>query len=279
MLKNTFVHMEGIGERTEIFLWSNGIITWEDCDEAGLRKVVGEGAAKKISMWAEKSLSCLDSGDHSFFSRTVPYEHVWRGWKSFGNRIGYLDIETTGLSPQLSKVTVVGVYDGEDVHSYVHGKNMDEFFADISKYSVLVTFNGKAFDIPFLKKHYPEVNFNHLHIDLRPVLKSLGIAGGLKKIEPLFGLERMGDMAGLTGYDAVKMWNRYEYNHDEAALDRLVRYNAEDILSLKPIMEWVFEKKSAEIRAKMRRADADGETGKEPSGDAALTGIATLARQ
>ncbi len=246
--------MESIGEKTEQLLWSSGILSWEDCSGAGLEKAVGAGTASRISMWAEKSIDSLDTGDHSFFSRNLPFEHTWRGLYDFPGRIGYLDIETNGLSPQYSKVTVVGIYDGEDVHSYVSGKNMDELFADLPKYSVLVTFNGKAFDIPFLKKHYPEINFNQLHVDLRPVLKSLGITGGLKKIETLFGMERKGDMAGLTGYDAVKMWNRYEHRGDMEALDRLVRYNAEDIIHLEPLAKWAFEKKSSALQEKMKKA-------------------------
>jgi len=252
--------MEGIGERTEQALWSSGILSWGDCSGARLEKAVGSGAASKIGMWAEKSIESLDSGDHSFFSRTLPLEHAWRGLYDFPGRIGYLDIETNGLSPQYSKVTVVGIYDGEDVHTYVNGDNMDELFADLPKYSVLVTFNGRAFDIPFLKKHYPMINFNHLHVDLRPVLKTLGITGGLKKIETIFGMERKGDMAGLTGYDAVRMWNRYEYSGDKAALDRLIRYNAEDIVHLEPLAKWAFGEKSAALKEKMKGQGA-GEEG------------------
>ena len=39
------------------------------------------------------------------------------------------------------------------------------------------------FDIPFIKKEFPDVKIPPIHIDLRFLLKSLGITGPLKEIE------------------------------------------------------------------------------------------------
>ena len=47
---------------------------------------------------------------------------------------------------------------------------------------MIVTYNGKTFDVPFIEKYFG-IRMNHAHIDLRYVLKSLGYSGGLKMFE------------------------------------------------------------------------------------------------
>jgi len=55
---------------------------------------------------------------------------------------------------------------------------------------MIVTFNGTCFDVPFIKKIFPEINFNQIHIDLRYFLKRLGLSGGLKIIENEMNIKR-----------------------------------------------------------------------------------------
>ena len=38
--------------------------------------------------------------------------------------------------------------------------------------------------------------------------------------------------AGLNGYDAVILWRRYERYHDEAALEKFIAYNRDDVVNL-----------------------------------------------
>jgi uncharacterized protein YprB with RNaseH-like and TPR domain len=73
----------------------------------------------------------------------------------------------------------------------------------------------------------------------------MDVKGGLKKIEQQFGFEREDDLKGLDGYDAVLLWRKYRKENDEAALDKLVRYNAADISNLKKLMEWAYKEKRA----------------------------------
>ncbi|MFZ5500775.1 MAG: ribonuclease H-like domain-containing protein, partial [Candidatus Micrarchaeota archaeon] len=144
---------------------------------------------------------------------------------------------------QNDHLTVVGIFDGKDTHSYIHGKNMEQFAKDISSYDMVVTFNGSMFDIPFLKSHIPGLKMPRLHADLRFILASLNVRGGLKRIEQQFGLEREDDLKGMNGYDAVLLWRRYRKSGDEGALDKLVRYNAADISNLKALMGWAYKEK------------------------------------
>ncbi len=48
----------------------------------------------------------------------------------------------------------------------------------------------------------------------------------------------------MNGYDAVKLWNEYQWG-DESALELLLSYNSADTVNLKPMMEMAFEKMTA----------------------------------
>ena len=77
--------------------------------------------------------------------------------------------------------------------------------------------------------------------DLRFLLRRLGYSGGLKNIEKQFNIDREGDLANLSGKDAIKLWYRYKKYSDEKALDTLIRYNIEDIENLKTLMDYSYE--------------------------------------
>jgi uncharacterized protein YprB with RNaseH-like and TPR domain len=169
-----------------------------------------------------------------------------RAVKKF-NKICYVDIETTGLGRGDDYTTVIGLYDGSNVKSYIHGKNINDFLEEVSKYETVVTFNGTLFDLPFIRREFANVKLPPIHVDLRFVLASLEIKGGLKKIEEKFGLEREDDLKGLNGYDAVLLWKKYKKDNDEAALDKLVRYNAADIQNLKFLLNYAYDEKSKRL--------------------------------
>ncbi len=238
MLENTFIHLPDFGPRRERRLWASGVGSWAEFLE---RFGSSPYHARQCSLIAS-SRHALSSNDPDFFADALPSGETWRAFPSF-RKIAYLDIETTGLAPQTDYLTVVGVYDGSEVHSYVHGQNLEQLERDIAQYEMVVTFNGSMFDIPFLKKSMRRARIPRLHVDLRFVLASLGVRGGLKKIEERFGFVREGDLKGMTGYDAVLLWQAYKRRGDRAALDRLVRYNAADISNLKALLEWAYREK------------------------------------
>jgi len=238
MLENTFIHLPNFGPRREQKLWSSGIHTWDD--------FLGHfGKSPFHRDWCSRIASskyALKSGNPDYFASELPRDEVWRCFPHF-RKAAYLDIETTGLSAENNQLTVIGVYDGSRTKSYVHGQNLSEFRKDIRKYDSVVTFNGSLFDIPFIRNSMAGVSIPQLHIDLRFLLSSLGITGGLKRIEKQFNLEREDDLAGLTGYDAVLLWKRYKERRDKDALDKLIRYNAADVSNLKTLMEWGYKEK------------------------------------
>jgi uncharacterized protein YprB with RNaseH-like and TPR domain len=238
MLEHTFIHLPDFGPRRERRLWERGISSWDDF----IARFGSSPYHKSYCSRIAGSRHALRANDPDFFAGALPSSETWRAFPHF-RKIAYLDIETTGLAPATDYTTVIGVYDGKRVHSYVHGDNLDDFAADISDYDMVVTFNGSMFDLPFLRKSIPGVKIPRLHSDLRFLLASLGVRGGLKKIEQAFGLEREGDIKGMTGYDAVLLWQRYMKRGEKGALERLVRYNAADISNLKTLMEWAYKEK------------------------------------
>ena len=72
-------------------------------------------------------------------------------------------------------------------------------------------------------------------------LRRIGYNGGLKNIEKLLGISRSKDTEDLTGFDAVRLWKQYERG-DMNALEKLVKYNREDIVNLKTIIELTYPK-------------------------------------
>jgi hypothetical protein len=246
LLTRSFIHIPGIGEKTERNIWAHGITDWicalDECPEV---PGISLDRWSEVQRHIEDSLRSLEAGDHTHFARGLPNSEHWRSFSHFERRVAYLDIETTGLGKR-STVTVVGIYDGSRTHSYIAGENLDQFAEDIEDYSLLVTFNGGQFDIPFLKRTFPQVNWSHLHCDLRWVLKSLGHTGGLKKIERKLGLSRSDEVDGLSGYDAVILWQRY-LRGDEEALRVLVEYNAADVQNLQFLMQMAYDEMSQRL--------------------------------
>lgn len=236
MLKHTFIHIQGIGLKTERKIWQGGIMTWDDF----LNKkhiVFSPQHDAVISDEIERSRRSLDQID--FFAKRLPNSQQWRLYNAYHSKIVYLDIETAVGGFDQNEITVIGIYDGHQVKSFVNGINLNEFETEIAAYDLMVTFNGSSFDIPYIKKTFPGISLPPCHIDLMFLMKGLGYRGGLKKIEKSFDLKRSPEIDGLSGYDAVKLWQAYLNGHD-LALARLLDYNAADIINLQPLMEFAF---------------------------------------
>jgi uncharacterized protein len=238
MLTNTFLHIPYVCEKREQELWRNGIRTWDDFLASKNNLPNRDLIEKHIEISKEQ----YKKNNHEFFSKKLLSKYHWRAYDDFRKNSCFLDIETTGLSKTQSDITLIGIYDGKESKVFINGKNMEKFPEEIKKYSYIVTFNGALFDIPFIKEKFPDIEFNQFHADLRFVLRQLGYSGGLKNIEKEFNIEREDDLKGMTGLDAVKLWHYYKRYNDKKALDKLVRYNIEDIENLKILMDYSYEK-------------------------------------
>ncbi len=233
MLEHTFIHIPGIGPKTEQHLWRHGILTWRDFLGNKERLL----SRLRDSFVRENLEASIKNRDNiRFFRDRLPVGALWRVYEDFKKSAVYLDIETSGYYQGIDEITVIGIYDGQTVKSFVQGINLDEFELAIAPYELIITFNGSQFDLPFIRRHFPNIALPPAHIDLRFFLRKLGYRGGLKTIEKSIGLFRNAAIAGMDGYDAVLLWNAYQCG-DESALERLILYNTADIVDLEPLME------------------------------------------
>lgn len=241
MLKHTFIHIPTVGMQTERWLWRNNILSWEDYLKNSYHLDLPKRVQTTASLFVRHSCDALLREDIEFFKRHLPECELWRLYPEFSHKTVFLDIETTGLMRGTDYVTVIGLFDGKHTRFFVQGQNLRDFVGVIRRYAIIVTYNGKHFDIPFLKTVFDDLQLPQAHIDLRHVLGRLGYRGGLKKIERVLGIKRSIEVRRITGYDAVLLWNRY-LNGEEEALKLLLRYNREDVVNLKYLMEFAYRK-------------------------------------
>lgn len=239
IIECTYQHIKKIGPKREALIWQAGSKYWaetlRDIEKLELPKVLKEALAKELP----HSIRNFQSGNIDYFIRKLPDNQLFRIYPYIKNKIVYLDIETTGMKPDSSHITVIGCYDGKETRVFVHGRNEKEFLEYIKKYEIVVTFNGSCFDIPFIEKYF-DTKLSLRQIDLRFVLKDLGIAGGLKKIESLVGLDRGGNMEGVNGFTAVLLWQYYVVRRDMRALNTLIHYNVLDTINLEYLVIYAY---------------------------------------
>lgn len=222
MLRHTYLHVPGVGEKRERDLWLRGFTDWE-----AFRSEHPAGA------WRELIVAHLDDRRAA---RELPTREAWRLAREFPGRTLYLDIETTGLSFTGDSVTCVGVSDGTSTQAFVRGRDLPRFPEVLDGVELLVTYNGSSFDLPVLKNAFPHVDFGRFHhIDLRFPLHRLGVKGGLKGAERQLGIERPETLDGVDGFMAVLLWRAHRAG-TATALDTLLRYCLEDVVNLKPLL-------------------------------------------
>jgi uncharacterized protein YprB with RNaseH-like and TPR domain len=241
MLVNTYLHVYGIGSVTELRLWREGLMDWfvflEKAHNDDLPGWVKDDFITEI----ERSVLRLQAHDHKYFKDRLTHRELWRSFPEFRDTTVYLDIETTGLDQFNDDITVVGLFDGKKVQTFIKDKNLHKLPAALSKYSTIVSFNGLLFDMPFISTKFPDYEFDQIQLDLRFILYRLDLRGGLKRIERTLGISRAEETVGLNGFDAVKLWRKYEKGNMDA-LDLLIKYNTEDIVNLEQIMLYAYEK-------------------------------------
>jgi uncharacterized protein YprB with RNaseH-like and TPR domain len=174
----------------------------------------------------------------------LPASQSWRLFADFRASCAYLDIETTGMGPA-DVITTIALYDGRSIRTYIRGRNLPDFVRDVAAYSLLVTYNGKCFDVPIIERCLG-CRLPQAHIDLRHVLASLGVRGGLKSCERQLGLVRPG-LEDVDGFVAVLLWRRWKRRGDAKALEALLAYNVQDTVNLEALMVHSYNRSLADL--------------------------------
>jgi uncharacterized protein len=245
MLEKTFIHLPGVGAKTEQSLWDKGIHSWEMfCDENACTLPFAKRKSEALRSYLVQCRDNLCRSNPHFFEPGLSSQHLWRLFADFRDCAAYLDIETTGLGGPSDHITTVALYDGREVFYYVHGDNLDQFREDIAKYKMIITYNGRCFDVPFINSYFG-ITLDQVHIDLRFVLSGLGYRGGLKGCEKKLGLSR-DELDGVDGYFAVILWQEYRATRNPRALETLLAYNIVDAVNLEILMVKAFNLKVLE---------------------------------
>jgi uncharacterized protein len=150
----------------------------------------------------------------------------------------YLDIETD----REGNISVIGICLGGSNFKQFVGREIttDQIQACLGKAEIIVTFNGDHFDLPQIRRHLNlDLSLTHQSYDLFKVKKQLQIKGGLKELERMYGIERK--TAGVNGFMAVRLWEKYTRHGRADALRLLLDYNKEDVLNLIPLEEKLHE--------------------------------------
>jgi len=153
----------------------------------------------------------------------------------------YLDIETTGLSWLSSEITVVGLYlVNRSASSFVQlvGREVTKgkLAEALNGVQTVYTYNGSRFDLPFINASLGldlVTLFNHR--DLMYDCWQCNLYGGFKAVERQLEIPRR--LKGITGWDAVVLWQKYRDYADRNALALLLQYNKEDVMNLKVLRE------------------------------------------
>ncbi|MEW6378510.1 MAG: ribonuclease H-like domain-containing protein [bacterium] len=217
-------------------LWRNNILTWDDFLKSPASQQLVGRRYRTMVKYIERSRQ--NQNNIYFFKKLLPSRELWRLFYHFRDRAACLDIESIYVNSS-HEVTVIGLYGKNQMKSFINGHNMEAFRKEIANYDLVITYNGVCFDLPVLRRQL-QMNFPHVHVDLRFFLKRLGFTGGLKGIEKEFGIIRPDEVRGLTGYDAVLLWKQYQKGNRQA-LSTLLQYNTHDTQNLQHLMEKSYE--------------------------------------
>ena len=242
-VENSFVPVRGVGEKTERQLWRDGVTDWGTFEDSD---ALGETRRDRVLRFVDEARDALEREDADFFGDTFPDAELWRMYRNFEDTACFFDIETTGLDPDRNKVTTVSFHRDGETTTLVRGDDLtaENVAAEFRSSDVIVSYNGRSFDEPFLETDLG-LSVDTPHIDLLPLCRQLGLTGGLKGVEKTLGVGREG-VEDVDGREAVRLWHAYE-DGDTEALERLVKYNRYDTENLRSVLERVHERLHDEV--------------------------------
>jgi uncharacterized protein YprB with RNaseH-like and TPR domain len=234
VLRATFQLLAGLGPRRERALWAAGVVDWGLADPAATAAVLPQPLAVGLADRAAAAEAALAAGDLAALGRLLPDAEHWRLYPTFADRAVFLDIE----ADPMDGITAIGLLGRDGPRLLLGGRQGGRIhtFPDlVPESSLLVTFNGACFDLPHLRRAFPDWRPPPAHIDLRPVWQRLGQHGGLKALEQAQGFGRPAHLRGLDGDAACWLWRHGQLGNHHA-LQRFAEYNLYDVINLPPLL-------------------------------------------
>lgn len=185
----------------------------------------------------------------SYDSRFEEYMH--------GSKPCILDIEATGLDPSKCRVCLVALLvrteNGVRITQFLAENHYEEHlvleatadFLERENIGYLITYNGRAYDIPFINRRL-ELNYSDRYIDLfdfdlyRYLSKGTDLrkrAGSLRQmaVEDHYGI--FSDRRDtITGRESVTLFNEYALTGSSTIEKVILTHNREDVLQLHRLM-------------------------------------------
>ena len=172
--------------------------------------------------------------------------------------VAYFDIETTGFDKEEDSIILISlggfISDNNFSIKQYYAESLDEenevlfnVCTDLKKYSNWCSYNGIAFDEPFIKRRMEKYNIcfelpQH-HVDLyrliRPYYKQLGMERcNLKSVERHIGIQREDK---IDGGISVDLYKEFLITNEQALKHIIMLHNYEDVLNLPKIHEFIFK--------------------------------------
>lgn len=172
------------------------------------------------------------------------------------DEVAYFDIETTGFDKEEDSVILISLGKFKDNRNFsikqYFAENLEDekeilynFRKDIVEYKKWCSYNGKAFDEPFIKKRMEKQNIMFEppkdHVDLyrliRPYYKQMGMERcNLKTVEKYVDIEREDQ---IDGGISVDLYKEFLVTSNQKLKETIMLHNYEDVLSLPKIHELI----------------------------------------
>ena len=242
-----------IGVKTEQKLKGEGYATIESLKG---HDRYGDIAAKFLNTVEDMSyLEILDVLDNNRYTRKCRDNVIKSISMVEPENFKFMDIETKGLSNVPIILIGVAEISGSKItasqyflRNYAEEANIiDAYLSHLDEDSVHVTFNGKTFDVPFIKNrciyNRIDADLDLPHLDLMYFAKNLWADDlpncQLQTIErEIFNIERKEDVPGqyIPGY-----WDTYAETSNIGPVVPIIEHNAQDIISLAGFLEKMYE--------------------------------------
>jgi uncharacterized protein YprB with RNaseH-like and TPR domain len=231
-------------------IYGIGSITATKLNRAGIYTVVDLLRHPRWQRAAHDLLKIIENRD---VDRLIRYGASDFQLLSFFNpeTIKFIDIETLGLY-YIHPVFLVGVLsfpNNQGIIKQFLARSFEEEKAilketgtELSDTKVIASFNGRSFDLPYLRSRMKYHGLNEemkaFHVDLlRPARKKYrGIYPNCRLItleKELLNRERIDDIAGA---EIAECYYRYLDTGDRSLINRILDHNAQDLLSMAKLL-------------------------------------------
>tara|TARA_B100001971_G_scaffold162689_1_gene153022 strand:- start:16986 stop:17735 length:750 start_codon:yes stop_codon:yes gene_type:complete len=170
-----------------------------------------------------------------------------------------LDIETEEYDGKIAVVSMSKLHrnDVAETVQLTQGCDLtdDTLFREVHPCSLLITFNGRDFDLPRIKAEYPSAVPDNIPVlDLWILAQAIGLRGGLKLLEKVFNIHRAGSARDATGRTHI-LWKKFVQDDDREALETLLTYAAADSKNLFALADTLIEWSEARLLVQERQSD------------------------